>query len=121
MIQFSDKIEILLEEFETEDRELSSVEKVIVNVVEAASLIDEEGLHSFWHSGFNENLVIKSFDAIGAFEIIDLIQSSQWVKSAADDRGDLSDTEESHLSDIESELLPLLEDLSDLIEEYLEE
>ena len=121
-MQLSEQIEILLDEIENDpDRELSDKEQVIVEVIEAASLIEESGLHAFWYSSLSEKIVIKAFDEIGAHEIIDLIQSSQWCTSCSDDRGEFSDTEENHLSGIEEELMPKLDDISELIEDYLEE
>lgn len=121
-MQLSEQIEILLDEIENDpDRDLSQKEQVITEVIETSLLIEESGLHAFWYSSLSEEVVIKAFDEIGAHEIIDLIQSSQWCTSSPEDRGDFSDTEENHLSGIEEELMPKLDDLSELIEDYLEE
>jgi len=121
-MHLSEKIEILLDEIEQNpERELSEKEQVIVDVYETATLIIEDGLNVFWFSSLNEDRMIKAFDEIGAHEMMDLIQSSQWCKSSAEDRGDYSETEEGHLAEIEEELLPKLEDLSEFLEDYLEE
>lgn len=121
-MRLSEQIEILLDEIESDpERELSEKEKVIVDVVEATTLIEEDGLHAFWFSSLSEELVIKALDEIGAYEIVDLVQSSQWCKSSAEDRGDFSETEEGHLSGIEEELMPKIDDILELIEDYLEE
>lgn len=122
MIQFTEAIENLLEDLENkEENEISSSEQVLLDAVEAGNLVEEDGLHAFWYSSLNTEKAIKAFDTIGAFEIVDLIQSSQWCCSSHDDRGNFTSTEENHLSEIEEELIPKLEDLSEFIEDFLEE
>ena len=120
-MEYSAKIEdILLKVEDNPELELNELESVVVEVTEAAALIESDGLHELWHSSMDPDKVIKSFDEIGAFEIVDLIQSSQWCVSAASDRGEFSDTEENHLSEIEEELEMRLEDLDGFLLEYLE-
>lgn len=122
MIQLSEEIEILIEEVSNkDDGEISLPEQIVFDVVEAANLIEEDGLHAFWYSSLNTERVIRAFDSIGAFEVVDLIQSSQWCTSSSDDRSAFTNTEESYLAEIESELLPKFDELVDFIEEYLEE
>ena len=89
-------------------------------MIEATSVIQAEGLNTLWHCSLVPENVIKSFDEVGAHEIVDLITSSQWCVSSPEDRGEYSDTEENHLSEIEEELEFKFEDLPDILEEYLE-
>lgn len=122
MIQLNEDIEILIEEVgNKDDSQISASEQTVFDVVEAANLIEEDGLHAFWYSSLNTERVIRGFDSIGAFEVVDLIQSSQWCTSSSDDRSAFTYTEENHLTEIESELLPKFEELVDFIEEYLED
>ena len=121
-MRLSEPLEMLLAEVEDDpNRVLSEKEKVVIDVIETSSLILEDGLHAFWFSSLNEDLAIKGFDEVGAYEIVDLIQSSQWCKSSSEERSEFSNTEEEHLSEIEAELMPMFEDLSDYLEEYLAE
>jgi len=121
MIEFSETVEELIDELESEERELSEKEQVVMDVVETVRLLDEEGLHEFWFGPLNSEQSIKALDEIGAYEIVDQIQSSQWVQSASEDRNDFSGTEAEHLSEIEEELYERLGDVSEFIEEYIEE
>lgn len=121
MIEFSEAVEELIDTLESEERELSEREQVVMDVIEVVRLIDEEGLHEFWFGPLNCEQSIKALDEIAAYEIVDHIQSSQWVQSASEDRNDFSETEAEHLAEIEEELYEKLEDVSELIEEYLEE
>ena len=120
MIAFSDDVEILIEELEQKD-ELSPKEKIILDVIDTINIVEEDGLHGFWYSSLNTETSIKALDEIGAAELVDLIQSSQWCTSSASDRGELSETELTHLSELEEDLIPMLEDVPELLEEFLEE
>ena len=121
MLDFSEAIEELIEVVEADpDKELSEVEKNIMNVIEVAGIIDEEGLHGFWMSALNHDVVLKSLDTVGAYALLDLFQSSQWCSTKSPDQ-ELNEVELGHLEDIEEELTPLLADLPSQLEEYLED
>jgi len=122
MIQYSEQVEEIIEAIDTDpERDLASHEKIVLDVVEAAAIIESDGLQMIWVGPLDPDVAIKAFDEIGAFEVVDLIQSTQWCSSAADDRGNYSETEENHISEIEEELFVKLEELPDLIDEYLED
>lgn len=116
---FSDAIEELLEDLENTDRELTEQEQHTLNVTETAALLEDEGLFGFWSTSANPDATLKSFDAIGAYDLHDLLQASQWLETKSPDQ-ELSSTETNHLEDIESELTPLLTDLPDILDEYWE-
>jgi len=121
MLDFSEAIEELIEEVEADpDRQLNEVEQNIMNTVEVAGIIDEEGLHGFWMSAMNHEMMLKSFDAVGAYALLDLFQSSQWCSTKSPDQ-ELTEVELSHLEDIEEELTPLLAELPDQLQEYLDD
>lgn len=116
---FSDGIEERIEDLENVDRELTEQEQHTLNIVETAALLEEDGLFGFWSTSANTDVILKSFDAIGAYELLDLLQASQWLETKSPDQ-ELSSTETNHLEDIESELAPLLTDLPDILDEYWE-
>lgn len=121
MLDFSEAIEELMEDVEADsDKKLNEVEQNVMNVIEVASIIDEEGLHGFWMSALNHDAVLKSLDVVGAHALLDLFQSSQWCSTKSPEQ-ELTEVELGHLEDIEQELTPLLADLPDQLEEYLED
>jgi len=121
MIEFTPNIEEILEEIEeADDTQLTELQQHIVNIVESARLLEDEGLFGFWTGTTNQEVIMKSFDTIGAYELHDLFQSSQWCENKAADQ-ELNESETSHLEDIESELFPLLEDVPNILQEYLDD
>lgn len=121
MIEFTTDIEDILEDIEESDStDLSETQQHIVNAVDTARLLEEEGLYGFWMAPINHESMMKTFDAIGAYELHDLFQSSQWCENKTADQ-ELNEVETSHLEDIESELMPLLEDLPDILQDFLED
>ncbi len=121
MIEFTTDIEDLIEDLEeAPDSELTEKNQHITNIVETARLLEEDGLFGFWTSPINQELIMKSFDTIGAYELHDLFQSSQWCENKSADQ-ELNEVETSHLEDIESELIPLLEELPSVLQEYFED
>ena len=121
MLDFNEAIEELIEEVEADpDKELSEVEQNVMNVIEVASLIEEEGLHGFWMSALSHDAMLKSLDVVGAHALLDLFQSSQWCGTKSADQ-ELTEVESGHLEDIEEELTPLLLDLPDQLQEYMED
>jgi hypothetical protein len=121
MLEFSEAIEELIEDVEADpDKTLSEVEQNIMNAVEVASITEEEGLYGFWMSPLNHDAMLKSLDEIGAYALLDLFQSSQWCSTKSPDQ-ELNEVELGYLEDIESELTPMLTELPDQLQEYLED
>lgn len=122
MTDFSDTILELLEDIEEQGPEiaLTDTEQHISNVVETAYILDEEGLLGFWMSPLNHEAIMKSYDEVGAQELLDMFQSSQWCQDKSPDQ-ELTETELSHLEDIESELSLMLDELPSVLDEYLED
>ncbi len=122
MIDFSDTILELIEDIEAQPAEttLSETDQNIVNVVETAHILDEEGLHGFWMSPVSHESMMKSFDTVGAQELLDMFQSSQWCQEKSPEQ-ELTETELSHLEEIEEELSLMLDDLPGILDEYLED
>jgi len=121
MIEFTPDIEEILDQIEeADDTKLSALHQHIVSVVESTRLLEDEGLFGFWTGTTNQEVIMKSFDTIGAYELNTLFQSSQWCENKSADQ-ELNEVETSHLEDIESELLPLLEDVPDILQEFLDD
>ena len=121
MLDFSENIEEFIEDIEADpERKLSEEEQNIMNVVEVASIIEEEGLHVFWMSALNHEAMLKSLDEVGAPALLDLFQSSQWCSTKSPDQ-ELTEVELSHLEEIEEELTPMLDELPAQLQEYLED
>lgn len=122
-IELGDDIEILVDELESiaEERSLSRDERAIMDVVEILEVIGEQGLHEFWHSPVNHDRVINSFDLIGASQMVDLFNGTQWCRSCASDRGLLTEVETNHLSEIEEDLDTELAELPSLLKEFIED
>lgn len=122
MIKLTDRVEELVDIIDNKDEsELTATEKLVYDILEAIHLIEGEGLHAFWFSTIDTDNVIKSLDEIGAADIVDMIQSSQWLRSVSDDCSGLTPVEDEHLSSIEDELFPRLDEVADHLDEYLEE
>lgn len=120
---WSDDIEILIDRLESEsqERELTREERAIIDVVESIQLITEgDGLHDFWQSSGDKQRVINSFDLVGSSAMVDLLNSSQWCETRTADRDQYTEAETNYLSEIEEELPSALEELNDLIEEFME-
>ena len=121
MIEFTQDIEEILDQIEeADDTKLTETQQHIVNIVETTRLLEEEALLGFWTGTTNQEVIMKSFDTIGAYELHDLFQSSQWCEDKSADQ-ELNEVETSHLEDIESELFPLLEDIPNVLQEYLDD
>ncbi len=123
-IEWPEQVELLVERLEEEasERSLSREERALMDVVETVPVIEgEDGLHGFWHSGVNHQRVIKSFDLIGATIIADALNSSQWCETRGDDRSAYSETEEEYLCTIEEELAAGMDELADLVLEFIED
>lgn len=123
-IEWNDEIEGLVEELEEQsaERELTREERALIDVVDTVRLIEEgDGLHDFWQSGLDHQRVINSFDMVGASALVDVFNASQWCQSRTEDRGEYSDVESNHLSEIEEDLFEALKELNDQVEEFIED
>lgn len=123
-IEWPEKIEVLVDRLESEssERALSREERALMDVVETVPVLEsEDGLHGFWHSGVNHQRVINSFDLIGAATLVDPLNASRWCETRSDDRNDYSETEADYLATIEEELPAGLDELIDLVLEFMEE
>ena len=64
--------------------------------------------------------MINSFDLVGSAAMVDLLNSSQWCETRTTDRDQYTEAETNYLSEIEEELPTALEELNDLLEEFIE-
>lgn len=123
-IEWPEQVELLIERLEDEaaERALSREERALMDIVETVPLIQgEDGLHGFWHSGVNHQRVINSFELIGSTTIADALNASRWCETRPDDRLDYSETEEEYLVTIEEELSAGMDELIDLVLEFIED
>jgi hypothetical protein len=121
-IEWPDKVEILIDELETEasERELSREERTLLDVYETVPILESRDcLHEFWQSSINHQRIIKSFDLIGASIIVDVLNASQWCQTRTIDREDYSETESDYLAEIEEELPGGMYELADLVLEFI--
>ena len=123
-IEWPEKVEVLVDRLEREssERALSREERALMDVYETVPLLEsEDGLHGFWHSGVDHQRVINSFDLIGAATLVDPLNASRWCETRGEDRDDYSETEADYLATIEEELPAGLDELLDLVREFMEE
>jgi len=123
-IEWPEKVEILVDRLEGEssERALSREERALMDVYETVPLLEsEDGLHGFWHSGVNHQRIINSFELIDATTLVDPLNASRWCETRSEDRNDYSETEADYLATIEEELPAGLDELIDLVLEFIEE
>lgn len=123
-IEWPDEVEILVDRLESEsaERALSREERALMDVYETVPLIEsEDGLHEFWHSGVDHQRIIKSFDLVGATSLVDPLNASRWCQAKSEDRNDYSETETDYLSSIEEDLPAAMDELVDLVLDFMEE
>lgn len=109
-------------ESESGERALSREERALMDVYETVPILEsEDRLHEFWQSPIDHQRVIKSFDLIGAQGIVDPLNASRWCGTRSEDRGDYSETEADYLASIEEELPAGMDELVDLVLEFIEE
>jgi hypothetical protein len=123
-IEWPEKVEMLVDllERESSERALSREERALMDVYETVPILEsEDGLHGFWQSGVDHQRVIKSFDLVGAATMVDPLKASQWCETRSEDREDYSETEADYLTTIEEELPAALDELVDLVLEFIEE
>jgi len=122
--EFSDDAIILVDKLEREanERELSREEQAVIDVMDTVSLVEEgEGLHEFWQSPIAHEQIINSFDLIGAVQMVDMFNASQWCRSRTTDRSQYTDTESNHLAEIEEELYNELLEIPSLLDAFIED
>ena len=123
-IEWPEEIELLIDQLEGEsaERDLTREEQALIDIYETIPIFQSQDcLHEFWQSGANHQRVINSFELIGAASIVDPINASRWCETRTEDRNDYTNTEADHLAGIEEELEAGLEELIDLVLEFIEE
>ena len=123
-IEWPEQVEILIERLESEasDRALNREERALMDVVETVPILESEDcLHEFWQSGIDHQRVINSFELIGATSLVDPLNASRWCAIRSDDRNDYSETEAEYLATIEEDLPAAMDELTDLVLEFIEE
>jgi hypothetical protein len=123
-IEWPEKVEILIDHLESEssERALTREERALMDVYETVALLEsEDGLHGFWQSGLNHQRIINSFELIGATTLVDPLNASRWCETRSEDRDDYSETESEYLATIEEDLPAGLDELVDLVLEFIEE
>ena len=123
-IEWPEEVEILVDRLESEssERALSRAERALMDVYETVPILESEDcLHEFWQSDVDHQRVIKSFDLIGATTLVDPLNASRWCGTRSQDRDDYSETEAEYLATIEEDLPAALDELIDLVLEFIEE
>lgn len=123
-IEWCSDIETLVDRLDEEStqRDLTREERALIDVVETVQILQEDdGLHGFWQSDLAQSRIINSFDLVGATEIVDALNSSQWCETRNEDRGAYTETETDHLASIEEELFEALSDITERVEEFIED
>lgn len=123
-IEWPDEVEALVDRLESESakRALNREERALMDVYETVSVLEtEDCLHGFWQSDVNHQRVINSFELIGAATLVDPLNASRWCQTRPEDRLDYSETEEEYLSTIEEELFEGLDELVDLVLDFMDE
>jgi len=123
-MEWPEKVEILVDRLEQEssERSLTREERALMDVYETVSILEsEDGLHGFWQSGLDHQRIINSFDLMGADSMVDPLNASRWCQTRSEDREDYSETEAEYLATIEEEVPAALEELVDLVLDFIEE
>lgn len=123
-IEWPEKVEILIDrlEHESSERALTREERALMDVYETVPVLEsEDGLHGFWQSGVDHQRIINSFDLVGADSLVDPLNASRWCQTRSEDREDYSETEAEYLATIEEEVPAALEELVELVLEFIED
>jgi len=123
-IEWPDKIEVLIDHLESEagERDLTREERAVVDVYETVPILQSEDcLHDFWQSGIDHQRTINSFELVDATVLVDAMNASRWCGARNEDRNDYTETETDHLTTIEEEVPGGIDDLADLLLEFIEE
>ena len=123
-IEWPDKIEVLIDYLESEagERDLTREERAVVDIYETVPILQSEDcLHEFWQSGIDHQRTINSFELVDATVLVDAMNASRWCGARNEDRNDYTETETDHLTTIEEEVPGGIDDLADLLIEFIEE
>ena len=123
-IEWPDEIEVLVDRLESDsaERDLSREERALMDIYETVPILESDDcLHEFWQSGMNHQRVINSFELIGATGLVDPLNASRWCETRSEHRNDYSETEADYLATIEEELPEGMDELIDLVLEFIEE
>ena len=123
-IEWPDEVEVLVDQLENEstERDLTREERALMDIYETVPVLESQDcLHEFWQSGMNHQRIINSFELIGATGLVDPLNASRWCETRTEDSNDYSETESSYLTSIEEELAEGMDELVDLVVEFIEE
>jgi hypothetical protein len=123
-IEWPEEVEMLIDRLESESaqRDLSREERALMDVYETVPMLEsEDGLHEFWQSAVDHQRIIKSFDLIGAATLVDPLNASRWCGTRSQDRSDYSETEADYLATIEEELPAGMDELVELVLDFIED
>ena len=123
-IEWPDEVEVLVDQLENEsaERDLTREERALMDIYETVPVLESQDcLHEFWQSGMNHQRIINSFELIGATGLVDPLNASRWCETRTEDRNDYSETESSYLTSIEEELAEGMDELVDLVVQFIEE
>ncbi len=124
-IEWDDEITLLIDRLEEKSAEggLTRSERALMDAVETVQLLDPEGdgLHEFWQSEIDHRRIINSFDLIGSSAMVDVLNASQWCQTRNADRDQYSETESDYLASIEADLHDALNELPELVAEFVED
>ncbi len=123
-IEWPDEVEVLIDQLESEsdERDLTREERALMDVYETVPVLESEDcLHEFWQSALDHQRIINSFDLIGATSLVDPLNASRWCGTRSQERGDYSETEADYLATIEEEVPSGLDELIDLVLDFIEE
>ena len=123
-IEWPDPIEVLIDQLENEssERNFTREERALMDIYETIPILQsDDSLHEFWQSGIDHQRIINSFELIGATSLVDPLNASRWCETRPEDRNDYSETEANHLATIEEELIDGMDELIDLLLDFVEE
>ena len=123
-IEWPDPIEVLIDQLENEssERDFTREERALMDIYETIPILQsDDSLHEFWQSGIDHQRIINSFELIGATSLVDPLNASRWCETRPEDRNDYSETEANHLATIEEELIDGMDELIDLLLDFVEE
>ncbi|MBT6168261.1 hypothetical protein OAG92_00225 [Akkermansiaceae bacterium] len=123
-IEWPDPIEVLIDQLENEssERDFTREERALMDIYETIPILQsDDSLHEFWQSGIDHQRIINSFELIGATSLVDPLNASRWCETRPEDRNDYSETEANHLATIEEELIDGMDELVDLVLDFVEE
>lgn len=123
-IAWPNPIEVLIDQLENESskRDFTREERALMDIYETVPILQsDDSLHEFWQSGMDHQRIINSFELIGATSLVDPLNASRWCETRPEDRNDYSETEANHLATIEEELIDGMDELIELVLDFIEE